>query len=65
MAQITTANIEKANINWADIGELAAQIATIAQAQITTANIVQANIDWASIANLNAEIAKIAKARPW
>lgn len=63
VAQITAANIEKANINWADIGELAAQIATIAQAQITTANIVQANIDWASIANLNAEIAKIAKAQ--
>ena len=63
VAQITAANIEKANINWADIGELAAQIATIAQAQITTANITQANIDWASIANLNAEIAKIAKAQ--
>ena len=63
VAQITAANIEKANISWADIGELAAQIATIAQAQITTANIVQANIDWASIANLNAEIAKIAKAQ--
>ena len=63
VAQITTANIEKANINWADIGELAAQIATIAQAQITTANINNANIDWASIANLNAEIAKIAKAQ--
>ena len=63
VAQITAANIEKANINWADIGELAAQIASIAQAQITTANIVQANIDWANIANLNAEIAKIAKAQ--
>ena len=63
VAQITAANIEKANINWADIGELAAQIATIAQAQINTANITQANIDWASIANLNAEIAKIAKAQ--
>lgn len=63
VAQITAANIEKANISWADIGELAAQIATIAQAQITTANIMQANIDWASIANLNAEIAKIAKAQ--
>ena len=62
-AQITAANIEKANINWADIGELAAQIATIAQAQITTANINSANIDWASIVNLNAEIAKIAKAQ--
>ena len=62
-AQITAANIEKANINWADIGELAAQIATIAQAQITTANINNANIDWANIANLNAEIAKIAKAQ--
>ena len=63
VAQITAANIEKANINWADIGELGAQIATIAQAQITTANINSANIDWASIANLNAEIAKIAKAQ--
>ena len=63
VAQITAANIEKANINWADIGELAAQIATIAQAQITTANINNANIDWASIANLNAEIAKNAKAQ--
>ena len=63
VAQITAANIEKANINWADIGELAAQIVTIAQAQITTANINSANIDWASIANLNAEIAKIAKAQ--
>ena len=63
VAQITAANIEKANINWADIGELAAQIATIAQAQITTANINNANIDWVSIANLNAEIAKIAKAQ--
>ena len=63
VAQITAANIEKANINWADIGELSAQIATIAQAQITTANINSANIDWASIANLNAEIAKIAKAQ--
>ena len=63
VAQITAANIEKANINWADIGELAAQIATIAQAQITTANINNANINWASIANLNAEIVKIAKAQ--
>ena len=63
VAQITAVNIEKANISWADIGELAAQIATIAQAQITTANINSANIDWASIANLNAEIAKIAKAQ--
>ena len=63
VAQITAANIEKANINWADIGELAAQIATIAKAQINTANITQANIDWAIITNLNAEIAKIAKAQ--
>ena len=63
VAQITAANIEKANINWADIGELAAQIATIAKAQINTANITQANIDWANIVNLNAEIAKIAKAQ--
>ena len=45
VAQITAANIEKVNINWADIGELAAQIATIAQAQITTANINRAKAD--------------------
>lgn len=63
VVQITTANIEKANISWADIGALSAEIANIAKAQITTANISQANIDWANIASLNAEIAKIAKAQ--
>ena len=63
VAQITAANIEKANINWADIGELAAQIATIAQAQITAANIESAAIDWAAIKDLNAAVAKIALAQ--
>ena len=63
VAQITAANIEKANINWADIGELAAQIATIAQAQITAANIESAAIDWAAIEDLNAAVAKIALAQ--
>ena len=62
-AQITAANIENANISWADIGTLNAEIAKIAAAQITTANIANANIDWASIANLSAEIAKIAAAQ--
>ena len=62
VAQITAANIEKANINWADIGELATQIATIAQAQITTANINNANIDWASIAKAQITAANIESA---
>lgn len=63
IAQITQANIENANISWADIGTLAAQIADIALAQITAANIEQANIDWANIASLNAKIAEIASAQ--
>lgn len=63
VAQITQANIENANISWADIGTLAAQIADIAIAQITAANIEQANIDWASIASLNTKIAEIASAQ--
>ena len=62
-AQITAANIENANIQWADIGALAAEIAQIAAAQINTANINTANIDWAAIANLNAQIAEVALAQ--
>jgi phage minor structural protein len=61
--QITTANIESANISWADIGALAAQVASIAVAQINTANINQASIDWANIASLNTQIANIALAQ--
>ena len=63
LAQITTANMDSANISWADIGGLAAEIANIAVAQITTANINQASIDWANIANLNTQIAKVALAQ--
>ena len=60
MAQITTANINQASIDWADIANLNAQIAEIALAQITSANIEAAHIDWANIAELNAAIARIA-----
>jgi phage minor structural protein len=63
IAQITQANLENANICWADIGTLAAQIADIAVAQITAANIEQANIDWANIASLYVKIAEIASAQ--
>ena len=63
VAQITQANLENANISWADIGTLAAQIAQIATAQITAANIEQANIDWANIVSLNTKIAEIASAQ--
>ncbi len=62
-AQITAANIENANIKWAEIESLQAEIADIAKAQLTTANIENANIDWAQIANLSAEMATIAKAQ--
>jgi len=62
-AQITTANVENANISWADIGGLAAQMASIAVAQINTATINQANIDWANIISLNTRIAQIALAQ--
>lgn len=62
LANIDTAIIEKAEINWADISTLAAEIAKIAQAQITEANINQANINWANITNLSATVASIANA---
>lgn len=62
-AQITQANIDKANISWADIGGLATHIASIAVAQINTATISQATIDWANIAALNTQIAHIALAQ--
>lgn len=63
VAQITTANIKKANIDWAQIAELTAQIANISKAQITTANINAANINWAQITSLSAAIADIATAK--
>lgn len=63
VAQITTANIKEANIDWAQIAELTAQIANISKAQITTANINAANINWAQITSLSAAIADIATAK--
>ena len=61
-AQLTTANIVNANIDWAQIENLATQIATISKAQITTANINEAQIDWAAITTLTAAIASMVKA---
>ena len=63
VAQITTANIKEAKIDWAQIAELTAQIANISKAQITTANINAANINWAQITSLSAAIADIATAK--
>ena len=62
LANIDTAVIEKAEIDWAEIASLAAEIANIAKAQITEANIDEANINWANIANLTAAVAQIAEA---
>lgn len=62
VAQLTTANIINANIDWAQIENLAAEIATISKAQITAANIDEANIDWAAITTLTASVATIVKA---
>ena len=61
-AQLTTANIVNAQIDWAQIENLATQIATISKAQITTANINEAQIDWAAITTLSAAVASIVKA---
>ena len=58
LAQITTANIENANIDWAEIGTLSADIAAIAKAHLT-----DADIDWAQIANLTSAVAQIAQAK--
>ncbi|HML46868.1 MAG TPA: phage tail spike protein, partial [Clostridia bacterium] len=59
LAQINTANIVEANIQWANIENLAAQMATISKAQINTATIQEANIDWAAITTLSAAFASI------
>ncbi len=61
-AQLTTANIINANIEWAQIESLAADIATISKAQITSASIDEANIDWAAITTLSAAVASMVKA---
>ena len=62
-AQLTTANIVSANIQWADIEALTASIAQISKAQITAATIDEANIDWAAITSLTAATAEIVKAQ--
>lgn len=61
-AQLTTANIVNAQIDWAQIENLATEIAAISKAQITTANISAANIDWAAITTLSAAVASMVKA---
>ena len=58
LAQLTTANIENANIDWASIGTLSADIAAIAKAHLE-----DADIEWADIANLTAVVADIAEAK--
>ena len=55
-AQLTTANIEEANIDWAQIGTLVADVAEIAKAHLG-----DADIDWAQIGNLTATVAEIAQ----
>ena len=62
-AQLTTANIVSADIQWADIEALTASIAQISKAQITAAAIDEANIDWAAITTLTAATAEIVKAQ--
>ena len=57
LANIDTAVIEKAEIDWAEIASLSAEIANIAKAQIT-----EANINWANITNLTATVSNIANA---
>lgn len=61
-AQLTTANIVQANIQWADIENLAAEVARIGKAQINTASIQEADIQWAAITGLTAATAQIVKA---
>jgi phage minor structural protein len=58
-AQITTANINRANIDWAQIQTLAANVADIVLANITEAKIDAAQIEWADITTLNAAVADI------
>lgn len=58
IAELTTANIQKANIDWAQIKNLTAEIARITEAEIKTATITAAQIQ-----DLNATVASIADAR--
>lgn len=63
LANIDTAIINNAQIDWAEIANLSVQIADIAKAQITQANIEDADIEWADIASLTAAVADIAEAK--
>ena len=56
LAQLTTANINNAEIDWASIGQLQADIARLVNASIQTAD-----IDWARIKDLTAGTAIIEK----
>ena len=56
LAQLTTANINNAEIDWASIGQLQADIA-----RLVNANIQTADIDWAQIKDLTAGTAIIEK----
>ena len=56
LAQLTTANINNAEIDWASIGQLQADIAKLVNASIQTAD-----IDWAQIKDLTAGTAIIEK----
>ena len=58
LAQITTANIANANIDWAGIASLSADVAEIAKAHLS-----DADIGWADIASLSAAVAGIAEAK--
>lgn len=58
IAELTTANIQNANIDWAQIKNLTAEIARITEAEIKTATITAAQIQ-----DLNATVASIADAR--
>lgn len=59
MAQIASAEVGNAAIDHADIKDLAAQVATIAQAMIDGADIEEANIDEANVQTLSAALATI------
>ena len=58
LAQLTTANIERADIDWANIASLSADVAEIAKAHLA-----DADIGWADIASLTAAVADIAEAK--
>ena len=65
LAQLTTANIENANIDWASIGTLSADIASLTAqvAAIAEAKIAGASITSAQIQDLSATVANIIHAQ--